>query len=251
MRWLLRFFFASFLSFTFSGYFWLVRQYILGNNKMAVNLVIVHHFSDIIIQFMKALLIVILSICSFTAVSAQDTDKIKELELKVKMLEERVARLERIKTDVEPSRHTKKMMEIAKKHSNQEREKFKADDIAKAEVLYQKGNKMLADERSKKPLDSIVSLYPQLNRAGCAQLYRAQQETGTEKERLLKDCIERFSNCYYGDGAQVGPLAMFQLAYYYRYMSKEAEAEKLFKQLRQQYRGAIGHDGEKLLSKVE
>ena len=142
-------------------------------------------------------------------------------------------------------------MDIAKERLNEEREKFKSEDIARAEVMYQRANKMLSDDRSKPPLDSIVLLYPQLNRAGCAQLYRAQQETGIEKERLLKDCINRFFNCCYFDGAQVGALAMFQLAYYYRYMSKEEEAEKLFKQLRRSYKGAIGHDGETLVSKIE
>jgi hypothetical protein len=190
---------------------------------------------------MKALIVTFLAVCAFVAASAQDADKIKELEQRIQRLEERMAKVE----------GPKRMVEVAKQHVESERKNFKAEDIAKAEELYSKASRMLSEGDSKRLLDSVVSTYPQLNRAGCAQLYRGQQETGAEKERLLKDCIERFSTCYYLDGAQVGPMAMFRLAFYYRETGREPEARKLFERIRKESPEAVGHDGELLVKKIE
>lgn len=200
---------------------------------------------------MKALLITFLAICSFMATSAQDADKVKELEQRILRLEERMAKIEERVANGQQTPEVSKMRKVARMHTESERAKFKSEDIAKAEGLYQKAAQMLSQDASKALLDSVVSLYPQLNRAGCAQLYRAQQEMGEEKERLLKDCMERFSTCYYLDGAQVGPLAMFQLAFYYQQTDREGDAHKLFKRLRSESPEAIGHDGELLMSKYE
>ena len=142
------------------------------------------------------------------------------------------------------------MAAVARQHVEIERTKFKPEDIAIAEQLYSKASEILRDTSSKKLLDSVVTTYPQLNRAGCAQLYRAQQETGAEKERLLKDCIQRFESCYYLDGAQVGPLAMFQLANYYRESGLKKEARQLFKEIRRKYADAVSHNGELLANKA-
>ena len=109
----------------------------------------------------------------------------------------------------------------------------------------------MSDSESKNLLDSIVSAYPQLNRAGCAQLYRAQREAGYEKERLLKDCIDRFYECYYLDGAQVGPLAVLQLASYYKEIGRVHDADKLFKQLRNKSPEAVSHGGTLLIDEIE
>ena len=200
---------------------------------------------------MKALLVTFLAVCSFIAASAQDTDKVKELELRVQKLEEQVAKLERNAESGRQIPQVKNMMKIARQHVESERKNFKSGDITKAEEIYQKASRILGGNEAEKLLDSVVSLYPQLNRAGCAQLYLAQQEKGQEKERLLKDCMERFSGCYYLDGAQVGPLAMLQLAYYYQQTGREHEARKLFKQLRHESPEAIGHDGELLVDEIE
>jgi len=191
---------------------------------------------------MKTLFTTLLAVCSIVA-SAQDADKLKELEQRVQKLEERMAKI-----DNPPA---KKMRNAARRYMEAERKNFKAEDIAKAEELYQKASKILSEDASKKLLDSVVTTYPQLNRAGCAQLYRAQQEIGPEKERLLKDCMKRFSKCYYGDGAQVGPLAMFQLAFYYQETDRDRDARKLFKQFRDESPEAVSHGGQLLVDEIE
>ena len=198
---------------------------------------------------MKTLVITLLIACSCIAASAQDADKVKELELRLQKLEERMSKMENRQQTPE----VKKMRKIAREHEDVERKNFKSGDIAKAEELYQKASKILptSGSEAKKLLDSVVTTYPLLNRAGCAQLYRAQQDTAQEKERLLKDCIARFSTCYYLDGTQVGPLATFELALYYSETGRAHDARKLFKRLRDESPEAVGHDGELLVDKIK
>jgi len=207
---------------------------------------------------MKSLLTILFVACSFIVASAQDADNVKDLEARVRKLEERMAMLEDRMARTESSSATnqqtpeaKKMAKVALQHMQEERKNFKPEDIQKAEELYLNASKLMRIGRdSKTLLDSVVSTFPQLNRAGCARLYRAQQETGPEKEALLKDCISRFSTCYYGDGAQVGPLAMFDLAEFYQAAGKEEDARGLFRKLRKEYSGSVGHDGILLVDKI-
>ncbi len=208
---------------------------------------------------MKALIITFVMACSFIAASAQDADKVKELEQRVRQLEERMAMLEGRMAKTEggsaanqQTPEAKKMQKVFLQHKEEERKNFKAADIQKAEELYIRASKLMREHGNPKTvLDSVVTMYPQLNRAGCAELYLAQQETGQEKERLLKDCIARFSTCYYGDGAQVGPLAMLQLASYYQQTGRDEDARKLFKRLGKESPDAVGHDGELLVEKID
>jgi TolA-binding protein len=200
---------------------------------------------------MKTIL-TLLAACLFVGCSAQEAEKVKQLEQRVKVLEEQVAQLQAAAGKTRSNDNAKKMMKVARQHVEAERQKFKAQDIEKAEELYGEASQMYmqSSKDSKKLLETVVTLYPQLNRAGCAQLYIAQQESGTEKERLLKDCMKRFDACYYLDGTQVGPLATLQLAFYYCQAGKDDDARKLFKQVRDEYPDAVGHDGELLTDKI-
>ena len=196
---------------------------------------------------MKSILFTVLAVCSFVAAPAQDAERVVELEQKIRNLEERIAKLEKDQQTPE----AKKMARAARARDAADRKKFKSADIAKAEALYQKAAQTGLQDWNKVLLDSVVKRYPQLNRAGCAQLYRAQQEMGEEKVRLLKDCMKRFYNCYYFDGAQVGPLAMYQLAAYYRSAGKKAEADKLFRQISLKCTESVDHTGALLIDKMD
>jgi len=193
---------------------------------------------------MKAVTVTFLASCCFIAASAQYQKNFTDAE-------ERMARNQIGNPNYCRSAMAQKMTIVAEQHVGAEREVFAKQDIDKAEKLYMRGSRMLlSGEESKKQFDSVVSLYPQLNRAGCAQLYRAQQEVGGEKERLLKDCLARFSNCYYLDGAQVGPLATYQLACYYWNIGRYRDADEFFRQLRKDHPEAVGHDGRLLVDKI-
>ncbi len=160
------------------------------------------------------------------------------------MLEGRVAATESLASAGQRTTDAKKMSKLALQHMRAERQIFKAEDIRKAEELYIRASALVREGgNSEALLDSVVSLYPKLNRAGCARLYRAQMATGDEKIAFLNDCINRFGTCFYGDGAQVGPLAIFELANYYQLIGEGHNAQKLFKQLSKEYPEAIDHNG--------
>ena len=197
-----------------------------------------------------ALVAMLLVTCSAISSIAQDGDRIRALENKVQRLEDRVARMESKAYYAGPSQQTpeaRKIMRLAQARVAVDRATFGPGDIARAEELYSMAASSLSTDSSKAWLDRVVSEYPQLNRAGCAQLYRAQQETGAEKERLLKDCIERFSECYYLDGTQVGPYAIFQLAKHYQQSGKHSKADRLFEWIYDEYPNAVDHRGNLLV----
>jgi hypothetical protein len=206
---------------------------------------------------MKSLFTVLLLVYCISNSFAQGADKkeleqrVRTLEERIAVLEERIARVEGASTIRQETPEAIKMEKVAKEHIAKERDNFKAEDIQSAEEIYKRASKLMRkSEDSKSVLDSVVTIYPQLNRAGCAQLYRAQQETGAEMERLLKDCIARFFNCYYGDGVQVGPLAMFRLAEYYRVNGNVQEAHKLYVEIRKEYPDAVNHSGALLVDRM-
>ena len=62
--------------------------------------------------------------------------------------------------------------------------------------------------------------------------------------------MARFSTCYYFDGTQIGPMAIFELATYYRKIGEDRRARELFERLRKESPEAVGHDGELLVDKI-
>jgi len=187
-----------------------------------------------------------------TAVWAQDSTKIKALELKIHQLESRLERLERINASPRIADVVRKRELAARARAARDSVMYKVADIDRAEALYGRASRLMRsnDAAAGQLLDSIVAVYPGLNRAGCAQLYRAQQENGPEQERLLKDCIDRFGDCYYFDGAQVGPLAMFKLAYYYLKAGQQQKAHELFKRIQMESPEAIDHSSQLLTEQI-
>jgi tetratricopeptide (TPR) repeat protein len=204
--------------------------------------------------FTKTFLFVAVAGCSVVTAQAQDADSLRALRQRVQTLEQRLARAERQARYAARAQQTpeaRKMMRRAQVRVAYDRQNYEPEDIAKAEKMYVQASEKLSSKESKALLDRVVSEYPRLNRAGCAQLYRAQQEKGAEKERLLKDCIRRFSDCYYLDGTQVGPYAMFQLANYYQQWGRRAEARRLFDRIYDEYPDAVDHRGDLLINVSE
>lgn len=114
------------------------------------------------------------------------------------------------------------------------------------ETLYRTYAKGLPN--SEEALKTLIEKHPQANRTGCAVMYAAQRaKTGEERERLLKLAIEKFGDCYYGDGAQVAAYARWYLARTYAEAGKTEEANRLFDELRRDYSDAVTHRGRKLV----
>lgn len=120
----------------------------------------------------------------------------------------------------------------------------------KIEADFQVGNKYYPKPESRRPLEQVLASYPQSNRAGCACLYLGRMSQGSEAIRYYKMAIEKYDDCWYGDGTQVGPMARYLLAHLLRKDGRTAEAEALEKELLTHYPDAVLHGGVSLTTQL-
>lgn len=127
--------------------------------------------------------------------------------------------------------------------------KAQLDEI---EQLYQPSNDRAqrGTPAVKASLEKLIATYPDSSRAGCAVLYLAQWAQGEERERLLKEAAEKHADAFYGDGCQVGPYALFQLAAYYAGSGSPEKAKATYGTLRAKYPKAIDHSQQTLVSQI-
>ena len=90
---------------------------------------------------------------------------------------------------------------------------------------------------------ALVAKYPKANRTGCAALYVAQRMQGARQVAALTEVIEKFGDCYYGNGCNVGALARYHLVQAVLNQGDNARAKAVADELRRNYSDAIGHDG--------
>lgn len=126
-------------------------------------------------------------------------------------------------------------------------ETYSQDELRDIETLYQVANKKWRSEEGKESLRKLISKYSSANRTGCALLYLGQMSTGGEQINYLKQAIENFSDCFYGDGAQVGAYARFILLYRYRNDGEKEKAARLAEEIQTDYPDAIDHRGRKVV----
>ena len=124
---------------------------------------------------------------------------------------------------------------------------YSREQFQDIEALYQEANRDLRAPDAKQKLQALVEKYPAANRSGCAILYLAQLSQGEEAEKYLKQAIEKHENAWYGDGAQVGAFARFQLARLYWQASKQEEARTLAQEIRTKFPAAVDHNGRRLV----
>jgi hypothetical protein len=97
----------------------------------------------------------------------------------------------------------------------------------------------------------MIKKYPDINRTGCAVLYVAQRSEGDARANYLKQCIEKFNDCYYGDGVQVGAYARLLLAEDYGRNGEQYKAAAVYKEIQAQYADAIDHGGKLLVDSIK
>lgn len=135
---------------------------------------------------------------------------------------------------------------------SQDKRTFSAAILKEIEDLYQSQNLKKNSSEAKTSLEKLVndSRFEKSNRVGCALVYLATTDNPEKVEDRLKLAIEKYSDCWYGDGVNVGALARLRLGEYYYRNGKKDEANKLFKELKQNYSDAIGHAGEILVDTI-
>jgi cyclic lactone autoinducer peptide len=129
----------------------------------------------------------------------------------------------------------------------QDQEKYTPQQLHDAEQLYLVANQRWGTAEAKESLQTMIREYPDINRTGCAVLYLAQMSQGDERARYLQDCIDKYNDCFYGDGVQVGAYARFLLAGDCQSRGETGKAGALFDEIKTQYAGAIDHQGNLLV----
>jgi murein DD-endopeptidase MepM/ murein hydrolase activator NlpD len=174
------------------------------------------------------------------------------LREKVAALEKRIAELEG--QTAEPSRIEKLRAEnkaAASKRAAEDKRRYKQEELAEIENLYQVANKNWRTDEARTSLKQLLAKYDKANRTGCATLYMGQMSEGAERIEYLTRAVEKFSDCYYFNGCQVGGYGRFVLALTYWQAGEKEKARALFTELKTKYKDAIDHRGRLITDSVE
>jgi hypothetical protein len=150
-----------------------------------------------------------------------------------------------------------KLERIREKNVRAAREKMAADskeyrqeEFAELEQMYQKGNANPRLPENHVFLKEVLEKFPKSNRAGCAALYLARYTRGEDQEKYLEMAIEKFSDCYYGDGTSVGAYARLIQGGMLQQKGKQSAAKKLFEEIRKDYAEATDHGGRLIVESI-
>jgi hypothetical protein len=171
-------------------------------------------------------------------------ERVAQLEKQVQEMSELLQPL-RVQQAAEGRRKT--LRSLFDQKTAQDREKYNPDQLREAESLYQVANQKWGTAEAKESLEKMIQKYPDINRTGCATLYVAQKSRGEERAQFLRQCIEKFGDCMYGDGVQVGAYARFLLAEDYRRAGELEKSQTLIAEIRSKYPQAVDHRGTLLL----
>lgn len=199
----------------------------------------------------KTSIILLASIISITC-TAHDNPA---LEKRIAELEKEVAELKTTLTPLIDKANTEQKVaeqrKLARVRMRKDSEHYSRDELREIESLYQVANKQWKTQEGKESLETLIGKYDRANRTGCALLYLGQMSKGEEREEYLKKAISDFSDCFYGDGVQVGAYARYYLAYHYMEEGQKDKAEELFKEVVEKYPNAINHKGKLLADLID
>jgi hypothetical protein len=135
--------------------------------------------------------------------------------------------------------------------SAQDEGKYTPEQLQEAGQLYADANEQIGTPEAKANLQKMIQKYPGINRTGCAMLVLALISHGDEQVSLFKESIDKYSDCFYRDGVQVGAYARFCLATYYKSTGEMGKAKALFDEIKSRYPDAIDHHGKLLVDNIE
>ncbi|MBW8863792.1 MAG: hypothetical protein JF609_02510 [Verrucomicrobia bacterium] len=183
-----------------------------------------------------------------TPVLAQtDTNELARLNQRVDQLEKQVQELSQLVAPLKAQQTADGRRQALREKFDQkmthDRAKYTRAQLAEAEQLYQVANQKWGTPEAAASLQKMISQYPDINRTGCAMLYIAQKSKGNKRVQYLQDCIDKYGDCYYGDGVQVGAYARFLLLQDHRSGGENKKADALAAELKTKYPDAIDHGG--------
>ncbi len=127
-----------------------------------------------------------------------------------------------------------------------DQQRYSAEQLQTMEKIYQQANANLSAPEAPELLRQVIAACPDSNRAGCATMYLAQITEGDEQLEYLQSAIDKYSDCFYYDGTQVGPKARQYLFVRYSRDGDKAKAQALLEEIRTQFPDAVSHNGKRL-----
>jgi len=200
--------------------------------------------------------VVIAGLAASTSLFAQsNSDEFAQLKQRVAQLEKQVQEISRLLEPVKAQQAMESRRKVLReKFDNkmlQDRQKHTPEQLDEAESLYQVANQKWGSPEAAESLQKMIKKYPDINRTGCAMLYVAQRSQGDERAKYLQDCIEKYNDCFYGDGVQVGAYARFLLTEDYCSKGETQKAQALCNEIKAQYPDAVDHGGRLLVDSIK
>jgi len=197
--------------------------------------------------------------------AVDQSSKIAELERRIERLEKALNIKQNSSSYSKKSSYNTKSSSDAVSKENVAQEKLKArkrmredwrrysrQQRIEIEALYQSRGYKHGSAEKIANLKKVISKYSRSNRAGCAMLYLGQLGgDGKDSEYYLKKAINKYDDCFYGNGVQVGAYARYHLAILYLKQGEKDKAIDLFEQIKRMYPNAIDHRGKSLASQID
>lgn len=180
--------------------------------------------------------------------AAQLRQKVKQLEQQVQQLEQE---LKPLKAQQAAQNRQRTLRERFNQRVAQDEKKYTQEQLREAENMYLVASRNSGSSKASENLEAVVKKYPDVNRTGCATLDVAESSRGDERAKYLQDCIKKYNDCFFGDGAQVGAYARFLLAEDYRRNGAEKKATALYTEIKTMYADAIDHHGNRLVDRIK
>jgi TolA-binding protein len=166
-------------------------------------------------------------------------------------MRERIAALEKRISELEDKAGSDKKLERlreenkanARKRAAEDRNHYKPEELAEIESLYQVANKNWRTDEARESLKKLLDKFDKSNRTGCATLYMGQMSQGKDRIEYLTRAVEKFSDCYYLNGCQVGGYGRYVLALTLWQEGEKDKARALLGELKKKYKDAIDHQG--------
>lgn len=129
---------------------------------------------------------------------------------------------------------------------------YSENELREIESLYKNMSSQYKSEaEAKESFKKLVENFDRANRTGCAFLYMAARGEEAEQINTLEQVIEKYGDCFYGNGVQVGAYARFRLAEIYFLKGEKEKARKLFDEIVTTYPDAIDHSGQSLKIRIK
>ncbi len=142
------------------------------------------------------------------------------------------------------ARLVEKNRQAARVRAAEDKQRYTFEQLGEIETLYQVANtKGKRSPEAKESLKQLLGKYGEANRTGCATLYLGQASEGAERLEYLSRAVEKFSDCYYFNGCQVGGYGRFVLALTLWDKGEKDKARSLFGELKTTYKDGTDHNG--------